>query len=66
MLDIESPRANQMLDLSNPEPDWIKLSEGFGVPAGRATTADEFIREFAAAMRGRGPMLIEAVLESVH
>jgi len=56
------PRADRMLDLTNPVPDWIKLSEGFGVAAVRATTADEFIREFATAMREPGPRLIEAVL----
>ncbi|SPE42197.1 Putative acetolactate synthase large subunit IlvX (fragment) [Candidatus Sulfopaludibacter sp. SbA3] len=58
------PRANEMLDLTHPELDWIKLSEGFGVQAARAATADEFIREFAAAMREPGPRLIEAVLAS--
>jgi acetolactate synthase-1/2/3 large subunit len=56
------PRAGQMIDLSNPEPDWIKLAEGFGVPAARAATADEFISEFVSAMREPGPRLIEAVL----
>jgi acetolactate synthase I/II/III large subunit len=56
------PRADQMIDLTHPEPDWIKLAEGFGVQATRAATADEFIREFAAAMQRPGPRLIEAVL----
>jgi acetolactate synthase-1/2/3 large subunit len=56
------PRADEMIDLSHPEPDWIKLSEGFGVQAARAATADELIREFGAAMRQPGPRLIEAVL----
>jgi len=56
------PRADEMLDLTRPEPDWVKLSEGLGVQAVRATTADEFIREFSAAMREPGPRLIEAVL----
>ena len=56
------PRASEMIDLKRPEPDWIKLAEGFGVPASRAGTADEFIREFRAAMREPGPRLIEAVL----
>jgi acetolactate synthase I/II/III large subunit len=51
-----------MIDLSNPEPDWIKLAEGFGVQAARAATADEFIDELGAAMREPGPRLIEAVL----
>jgi acetolactate synthase-1/2/3 large subunit len=57
------PRAAEMIDLTHPEPDWIKLSEGLGVQAVRTTTADDFIREFGAAMREPGPRLIEAVLE---
>ncbi len=56
------PLADAMLDLSNPEPDWVKLSEGFGVQAVRVDSADAFIREFAACMREPGPRLIEAVL----
>ncbi len=55
------PRAEEMIDLTDPEPNWIKLSQGFGVDAVRTTTADEFIREFGAAMQERGPRLIEAV-----
>jgi acetolactate synthase-1/2/3 large subunit len=56
------PLADRMLDLTDPEPDWVKLSEGLGVPASRANTADQFIQEFAAAMRKPGPRLIEAIL----
>jgi acetolactate synthase-1/2/3 large subunit len=57
------PRADEMIDLGRPEPDWIKLAEGFGVQAARAATAEDFIREFGAAMREPGPRLIEAVLD---
>ena len=57
------PRAEQMIDLTNPAPDWIRLAEGLGVPGTRTASADEFIAEFGAAMRERGPRLIEAVLE---
>jgi acetolactate synthase-1/2/3 large subunit len=57
------PLADKMLDLSNPAPDWVRISEGFGVPATRATTASEFIRDFGAAMSEPGPRLIEAVLD---
>ena len=57
------PRADRMIDLSNPEPDWIKLAEGFGVQAARAATSEDFIREFGAAMREPGPRLIEAMLD---
>jgi acetolactate synthase-1/2/3 large subunit len=56
------PRAEEMIDLTDPEPSWIRLAQGFGVEAVRATTADEFIREFSAAMLQRGPRLIEAVM----
>ena len=31
-----------MLDLSNPDLDFVKISEGMGVPAAQATTAEEF------------------------
>jgi len=55
------PRAEEMIDLTDPVPNWIKLAQGFGVEAVRATTSDEFIREFSAAMLERGPRLIEAV-----
>lgn len=56
-------RANDMVDISRPDLDWVKLSEGMGVPATRATTADEFVTQFRAAVRQAGPALIEAVLE---
>jgi acetolactate synthase-1/2/3 large subunit len=56
------PRADEMIALEHPEPDWVKLAEGLGVQAARAATADEFIEQFAAAMREPGPRLIEAVL----
>ena len=56
------PRAGEMIDLTRPAPDWIKLAQGFGVQAARAASADEFVREFSAAMREPGPRLIEAVL----
>src|SRR6185312_12331462 len=36
------PRADRMLALSAPSPDWVRLSEGLGVRAARAATADEF------------------------
>jgi acetolactate synthase-1/2/3 large subunit len=55
--------ANDMVDISRPDLDFVKLSEGMGVPATRATTADEFMAQFKAAVGGKGPALIEAVLE---
>jgi acetolactate synthase-1/2/3 large subunit len=55
------PRANDMLDIGRPDLDWVKLSEGLGVEASRANTTDEFVAQFAAAMKQTGPRLIEAV-----
>jgi acetolactate synthase-1/2/3 large subunit len=50
-----------MLDLSNPDIDFVKLSEGMGMRASTATTADEFNHQLAEAMETPGPCLIEAV-----
>jgi acetolactate synthase-1/2/3 large subunit len=57
------PLASGMIDLDRPNLDWVKLAEGHGVEACRATSAGEFVAQFAAAMKGVGPRLIEAVLE---
>jgi len=49
-----------MMHLDNPSLDWVKLAEAQGVQASRATTAEEFHQQFAAAMSTKGPHLIEA------
>ena len=56
------PLANDMIDISRPAIDWVKLAESQGVEASRAETTDQFISEFGAAMKQTGPRLIEAVL----
>ena len=56
------PQADALMDLHRPELDWVLLAKGMGVEASRAETAEEFRREFTAAMDGRGPQLIEAVI----
>jgi len=71
ILDIEMKRtgangfggiANDMIDIGRPDLDWVKLSEGCGVAATRATTAREFSRQFRDAVKERGPRLIEALI----
>ncbi len=52
-----------MLDLSNPDLDFVQLARGMGVSAAKATTAGEFNDLFASAMSNRGPMLIETILD---
>lgn len=54
--------ALSMLDLHNPEMNWMKIAEGLGVEASRATTAEEFSAQYASAMSQRGPRLIEALI----
>jgi len=49
-----------MLHIDNPSLDWVKLAEAQRVPATRATSAEEFHQQFAAAMSTKGPHLIEA------
>ena len=56
------PKALSMLDLTNPAIDWCSISQGMGVPARRATTAEEFREALAEALAHKGPRLIEAMI----
>jgi acetolactate synthase-1/2/3 large subunit len=56
------PKAAAVLDLGNPNLDWVKLAEGMGVPGSRARTSDEFVDQLQDAIRQPGPKLIEVVL----
>ena len=55
------PRALSMLDLHNPELDFVRLAQGMGVEASRADTIEAFDSQFSAAMSQGGPRLIEVV-----
>jgi acetolactate synthase-1/2/3 large subunit len=56
------PRAQSLLDLSNPEIDFVAIAEGFGVPAKRAATAEELATHFSTAVSQPGPHLIDALV----
>ena len=56
------PLANDMIDIGRPDLDWVKLAEGAGVEAVRATTEPEFAACFSDALKTTGPRLVEAVL----
>jgi acetolactate synthase-1/2/3 large subunit len=56
------PKALSMLDLGNPDLDWVALATGMGVEAVRVESIDGFRDAFASAMSQQGPRLIEAVL----
>jgi acetolactate synthase-1/2/3 large subunit len=59
------PRALDLLDLSRPTMDFVKISEGMGVPARRVTTAEEFADALQSAFAEPGPQLIDAVVPSI-
>ncbi|MGH9110740.1 MAG: acetolactate synthase large subunit [Acidimicrobiales bacterium] len=59
------PKAKDLLDLSRPDIDFVALSRGLGVPATRATTADELSDQLARALAEPGPALIEAMVPSI-
>ena len=56
------PKALSMLDLTNPSIDWVSLSQGMGVSAVRAQTAEEFRVALEMALSSDGPSLIEAII----
>ena len=56
------PKTLDLFDLSRPDIDFVSLARGLGVEAIRCDTAEAFEKAFAAAMRQRGPFLIEAVM----
>jgi acetolactate synthase-1/2/3 large subunit len=71
ILDIEMQRtgakgfgaaSGSMIDIGNPDLDFVSLAAGMGVGATRATTAAEFAKQFRDAVSEKGPRLIEAVL----
>ena len=59
------PRALDLLDLSRPTMDFVKISEGMGVPARRVSTAEELADALRAGFAEPGPHLIDAVIPSI-
>jgi acetolactate synthase-1/2/3 large subunit len=57
------PKALSMLDLHNPELNWVQLANGLGVEATRASSCAQFAAQYESAIKQRGPRLIEAIIE---
>jgi acetolactate synthase-1/2/3 large subunit len=55
-------KAKAQLDLDRPKLDFVKVAGGFGVPARRAETAEQFAEALENALAEPGPHLIEAVV----
>jgi acetolactate synthase I/II/III large subunit len=58
----DGARARALLDLGGPDLDFVALARGMGVPAVRATTAEELADALRRAGAEPGPHLVEAVL----
>jgi acetolactate synthase-1/2/3 large subunit len=56
----DNGRADALLDL--PGLDFVAMSQGLGVPATRATTAEELAEQLRRALAEPGPHLIEAII----
>ncbi len=55
-------QAAALLNLSNPDLDFVSLAKGMGVNAVRVTTAEEYSRALAAMLKEPGPNVIEAMI----
>lgn len=54
--------AMDMMDLGNPDLDWVRLAGGMGVEAARAETMEAFNDLFQQANARPGPFVIELVI----
>ncbi|MDY6997399.1 MAG: acetolactate synthase large subunit [Actinomycetota bacterium] len=55
-------RVTDLLDLGNPDLDFVRIAQGMGVPARRVHTAEELAAALRDAFGQPGPHLIEAML----
>ena len=56
------PLSRRLLDLSDPDLDFVALSRGMGVPARRVETAEELTAALEESFAEPGPALIEIPL----
>ena len=56
------PTAMGMLDLSNPDLDWVQLANGMGVEAARATTMEECADLMQQSFKQKAPFLIDLII----
>lgn len=59
---VPGPTAMSMLELSNPDLDWVKLANGMGVEAACATTLEECADLMKHSFKRQAPFLIDLIL----
>jgi acetolactate synthase-1/2/3 large subunit len=55
------PRAKSLTDITDPDLNWVKLSEGLGVPAVSVETTESLAFEIKRSLDEKGPHLVEMV-----
>ena len=55
------PKASGLLDIDDPEIDWVSLARTFGINAQRVDTMDAFSSALNVGFATQGPYLIEVV-----
>jgi len=60
--DAGGPLSRRLLDLTDPDLDFVSLSRGMGVPARRAETSEELTTALEESFAEPGPALIEVPL----
>ncbi len=58
-------RAKALLELGDPDIDFVRLGTGFGVPSRRVETAEQLSESLEQAIAEPGPHLIETILPGV-
>ncbi|HQT39559.1 MAG TPA: acetolactate synthase large subunit [Acidocella sp.] len=56
------PTALNMLNLSNPDLEWVKLAEGMGVAAAQASSMEQLNELLAGSLNRTGPFVIELLI----
>jgi acetolactate synthase-1/2/3 large subunit len=56
------PIASSLTELTRPEIAWTDLARGFGMPACRVHSEEEFVKALGRCLAEPGPSLIEAML----
>jgi acetolactate synthase-1/2/3 large subunit len=60
--DAGGPKARRLLDLTDPDLDFVELASGLGVPARRVDTVEDLTGALEAGFNGPGPSLIEVLV----
>jgi len=56
------PVSGRLMDLGNPELNWVKIANGMGVEAAQAQDCDELASLLTHSLGRRGPFLIELLI----